>query len=353
MRRYLPLFLLPAICYAQDFAGRADQYVGYWFQAGKFMGSVLVARNGQTLFRKSYGLANAEWNVPNVPEAKYRLGSITKQFTAVAVLQLAEQGKLKLDDSVNKYLPNPPPAWEPVTIDHLLHHTSGIPSYTGLPGFFEKRITVPLTPLEIVDLSRDMPLEFKPGEKFAYDNTGYVLLGHIITKASGVPYMDYLREHILGPAGMNDTGYDSHSEVIKKRATGYSPPVGNLHNSRFIDMSLPYSAGALYSTVDDLSKWDQILYTNKLLTPASMKLMFTPGIQNYGCGWFIDKLGAHSRIGHGGGIPGFNSMIARYPDEKLLVVVLSNLETDATDKIAAGLAHLAFGETAELPAAGN
>jgi D-alanyl-D-alanine carboxypeptidase len=349
MRRSLALFFIAALCAAQDLGGRADRYVDYWFKAGKFMGSVLVARNGETVFRKSYGWANAEWEVPNVPEAKYRLGSITKQFTAVAILQLVEQGKLKLDDPINKYLPNPPASWEAVTIEHLLTHTSGIPSYTGLPGFFEKRISAPLTPIEIADLSRDLPLEFKPGEKFAYNNTGYVLLGYIVNKVTGVPYIDYLRAHVLDPAGMKDTGYDSFSEVIPRRATGYSGSVANLRNSRYIDMSLPYSAGALYSTVEDLRKWDQVLYTNKLLTPESMKRMFTPGKDNYGFGWFIDKLGTHPRIGHGGGIPGFNSMIARYPEEKLLVVVLSNLETDATEKIAAGLAHLAFGETAELP----
>ena len=164
MRKPLALLFVPVLCLAQDLAVQADRYVDLWFKAGKFMGSVLVARNGETQFQKSYGWANAEWSIPNTPEAKYRLGSITKQFTAVAILQLVEKGKIKLDDPINKYLPNPPAAWEPVTIENLLNHTSGIPSYTGLPGFFEKRITVPLTALEIVNLSRDLPLEFKPGE---------------------------------------------------------------------------------------------------------------------------------------------------------------------------------------------
>lgn len=327
-----------------DFAAKADRLCSDFVEQKKFMGSVLVARAGKPLFRKSYGFANLEWDIANTPDTKFRLGSITKQFTATLILQLVEQGKLKLDDPVSKYYTDAPKTWEKVTIHNLLNHTSGIPSYTGLPNFFVTGSTLPLTPAQIVKLTQDMPLEFEPGVKFKYDNTGYILLGYVIEKVTGKPYADNLRQSIFDPLGMKDTGYDVFSVILKHRASGYGMKGSDMINSPYLDMTLPYAAGSLYSTVDDLSTWDQSLYTDKLLTADSKKKMFTPGLSNYGYGWFIDKRFNRQHVEHGGGINGFNTIISRYPDDNVLVVVLSNLNSNALEKIGTGLAGLLFGE---------
>src|SRR5437588_7987449 len=178
------------------YAKAADSVAKAYADAGLFSGTILVAQDGKPILRKGYGLANREWNVAATPETRFRLGSITKQFTAAAILQLAEEGKLSLDDPVSKYYPQAPAAWAPITLKHLLTHTSGIPSYTSIPGFFDKSSQADRTPEEIIALTQDKPLEFKPGEKFSYDNTGYIILGFVIEKVSGQPYRDYLQDHI-------------------------------------------------------------------------------------------------------------------------------------------------------------
>lgn len=345
------LLLGLASCHAQnrDFASQAGQFVTAYVDQNKFTGSVLVARDGKPLFRKGYGWANREWNVPNVPESKFRLGSITKQFTATAILQLVEAGKLKLDDPISKYYLSSPAAWSKVTIHHLLSHTSGIPSYTDLPGFFQKESMTDRTPAEIVKLTQDMPLEFQPGEKFKYDNSGYILLGYVIEKVTGEKYADYLREHIFDRLGMRDTGYDTAKEIIPHRDEGYVYTGARWINAPYLAMSLPYAAGSLYSTVDDLLIWDQALYAHKSLTAASLDRMFTPNKNNYGYGWFIDTEFNRKHEGHGGGINGFNTVISRYPDDKVTVIVLANMNTGAVGPIAKGLAAMVFGEKVDPP----
>lgn len=352
--RFVSLLVVAAFClgliHAEDITSKADQLVTGYVQQNKFTGTVLVARDGKPVFRKGYGQANREWNIPNGPESKFRLGSITKQFTATAILQLVEAGKLKLDDPISKYYTDSPAAWSKVTIHHLLTHTSGIPSYTGLPGFFQKEAMYDRTPAEIVKLTEEKPLEFEPGAKFNYDNTGYVLLGFVIEKVTGQKYGDYLREHIFTPLGMRDTGYDTAKEIIPHRAAGYSFNAGAWTNTPYLAMSLPYAAGSLYSTVDDLLIWDQALYAGKPLKAVSLDRMFTPNLQNYGYGWFIDKQFNRKHMGHGGGINGFNTVIERYPDDKVTVIVLANMNTPAVGPIGKALAALAFGEKVE-PAA--
>lgn len=236
LRRRLFLCVLtavPAVLGAQnslpaDFTSKADRLCRDFVEQKKFMGSVLVARAGKPLFRKSYGFADAEWDVANTPDTKFRLGSITKQFTAALILQLVEQGKLKLDDPISKYYTDAPKAWEKVTIHNLLNHTSGIPSYTSIPHFFVTGSTLPLKPAEIVKLTQDKPLEFEPGTTFSYDNSGYILLGYVIEKITGNKYADQLQQSILNPLGMKDSGYDVYSVVLKHRASGYSMQGGTL-----------------------------------------------------------------------------------------------------------------------------
>jgi CubicO group peptidase (beta-lactamase class C family) len=350
MVRLLFAILIACCAFAQDLALRADQFVQAYVSLNRFQGSALLAQDGQPIFRKSYGLANAEWNIGNTPDTKFRLGSITKQFTSALILQLVEQGQVKLDDSIRKYYPDSPESWQPVTIHHLLCHESGIPSYTELPGFFAKQSFSPRTPAEIVKLTQDKPLEFPPGTKFKYDNTGYILLGIVIEKVTGKTYEARLREAILDPLGMHDTGYDSFTAVLPHRAEGYRNDKGKLVRAAYLDMTLPYAAGALYSTVDDLLKWDQALYGDKVVSEASKQKMWTPNLSDYGYGWSIAKrFGFNQVLEHGGGINGFNTMIMRVPEKKLVAVVLSNVNSGAPGNIASGLIALALGKPVQLP----
>ena len=245
---------VPAAIRNHDDIARMEQIVES-FVPQKFMGSVLVARDGKVVLDKAYGSANLEWNVPNTPTTKFRLGSITKQFTAASILLLEERGKLKIDDPVKKYMPDAPAAWDKITIFHLLTHTSGIPSFTGFPDYGSKEAT-PMTPEKLVALFRDKPLEFEPGEKWNYSNSGYVLLGYLIEKISGQSYQDFVQQNIFTPLGMKDSGYDSNSAIIAHRAAGYTPGSHGPMNSGFIHMSIPFSAGALYSTAEDLLRWE-------------------------------------------------------------------------------------------------
>jgi len=344
--KLLRVLLLPAVAalaHAQDFAARAEKYIGPLVEQNQFIGSVLVSRDRKPIFRKGYGLADREWNIPNAPDTKFRLGSITKQFTATAILQLAEAGKLKTDDPVSKYYTDAPASWSKITIHHLLNHTSGIPSYTDIQGFFLKQAMSDLTPAEIVKLTQDKPLEFDPGTKWKYDNSGYILLGYVIEKVSGQTYADYIREHIFEPLGMHDTGYDNTRDILPHRASGYVYQGGKWQNAPYLAMTLPYAAGSLYSTVDDLLIWDQALSAGKPLTAASFEKMFTPYKDGYGYGWGIGKQHGHNQVSHGGGINGFSTQISRFPDEKIAVIVLANMQSPAVGRMASALAGMAFG----------
>ncbi|HWN09169.1 MAG TPA: serine hydrolase [Pyrinomonadaceae bacterium] len=296
-----------------------------------FNGSVLVAENGQVIYKKGLGMANMEWNIPNAPDTRFRLGSITKQFTAALVLQLVEQGKIKLDGKLSDYLPAyRKDVGEKVTIHQLLNHTSGIPSYTGLAKFMDEASRNSYTVDDFVKKYASNDLEFEPGSKFAYNNSGYFLLGAIIEKVTGKTYEQVLKEQILDPMGMKNTGYDLSGPVIAKRAAGYVKTPGGYRNAPYLDMSIPYAAGSMYSTVEDLYLWDQALYTDRVVNPQSKDLMFKPALSDYAYGWVITKanLGPGAEpvpeINHGGGIHGFNTSIARLPGQKHLIVLLDN-----------------------------
>ncbi len=261
---------------AKKVAANAEEYMNAAHKLGHFSGSVLIARDGRPIISKGFGMANYELSVPNTPQTVFRIGSITKQFTAMAILMLQEQGKLNTSDSICKLLHNCPSTWQPITIRHLLTNTSGITSYTDLPNFREKFSIRSLTHAELVDLFRDKPLEFTPGQKFAYSNSGYYLLGLIIEKASGKPYAEFLRDNIFVPLGMKNSGYDDLHTLLSNRANGYEWAGKSFTNARFIHMAIPYSAGALYSTTEDLLLWDKALYTEKLVSRKSLDEMFTP-----------------------------------------------------------------------------
>jgi CubicO group peptidase (beta-lactamase class C family) len=355
IRRIGVVLLLAAAALAQDVSkdvskdvSRMDQVVQSYISNKTFMGSVLVARGDEVLLSQGYGSANLEWNIPNSPTTKFRLGSVTKQFTAASILLLEERGKLKTDDPVKKFLPDAPAAWDKITIFHLLTHTSGIPNFTSFPDYRSQE-PFASTPEQLVARFRDKPLDFQPGEKWSYSNSGYVLLGYLLEKVSGTSYQKFLQENIFGPLGMKDSGYDSNSAIIPRRAAGYAAGKDGPENAGFIHMSIPFSAGALYSTTEDLLRWEQGLFGGKLLSAASLAKMTTTFKDDYGCGVSVRTVSGHKVIDHGGGIEGFNTFLAYYPEDKLTVVALANLGGGAPQQIAARLAAVAHGEKVELP----
>jgi CubicO group peptidase (beta-lactamase class C family) len=331
---------------------KVDELINAYATAQGFSGSILLASQGKPLISKGYGYANAEWQIPNSPQTKFRIGSITKQFTAMLVMQLRERGRIRLEDSVCVYMEPCPAAWKPVTVHHLLTHTSGIPTYTALPAWREVR-TLPRTTEQIVALFRDLPLEWTPGERYAYNNSGYFLLGVVIEKITGRKYAEVLQDMILGPLGMMDTGYDWPDSIIPRRASGYVGTAPKT-NAPAIDMQHPFSAGALYSTVEDLLKWDQALYTETLLPAAAQTIMWTPFLNNYAYGWTIvqpsDATFGHRRMIHGGAINGFSAYIARQPESRVTVIVLSNNETASAALPGRDLLALYHGQPYTVPA---
>jgi CubicO group peptidase (beta-lactamase class C family) len=329
-------------------SAKVDEYMNAAVRVDGFSGSILVARDGQPVINKGYGMANFELNVPNDPNTVFRLGSITKQFTSTAIMMLQERGKLSANDPICKYFPECPQAWASVTIRHLLTHTSGIPSYTGFPDF-AKTAVLPTNSAQMFAQLKDKPLESAPGEKYAYNNSGYYLLGSIIEKVSGKTYADFLQENILAPLGMKNTGYDSPVTLIKNRASGYVRQGGGVINASYMDMTIPFAAGAMYSTTGDLLLWDQALYTEKLLSRKSFDEMFTPFKNGYGYGWGIGKRFDRQIISHGGNIYGFASQITRFPADRVTIIVLSNMQSAPAGRIANDLSAIVFGAPYEIP----
>ena len=342
----------PVLAPTADVATKVETYLRAQARVNRFSGTVLVARDGAPIVSSGYGWANAEWEIPNTPATKFRLGSITKQFTATLVLRLQEQKKLTVQDPICTYLTPCPDVWKPITIHHLLTHTSGIPSYTGLPDY-QKTMMVPKTIEQMVAVFRDLPLEFAPGEKFKYNNSGYFLLGVIIEKVAGKKYDEALRDEIFVPLGMKDTGYDWSEPLLPRRASGYTRKGDTWVNAKFLDMQQPYSAGSLYSTVEDLLKWDQALYTDRVLPPAARTAMFTPFKDGYAYGWAVQPAekapSGHVQVSHGGGINGFATMIQRVPDDRVTVIVLSNVDNINAGAIARDVMAINYSLPYQVP----
>lgn len=321
---------------AQNRAEQLDQLMSKYFEYGKFNGSVLVSVDEETFLNKGYGYANMEWKQNNAPNTKHRLGSVTKQFTALLILQLAEKGQLDLHKPISTYLPDyPKKTGDIITIHHLLTHASGIPNYTAIKGLIKEHSMDNFSPVEFLDFFKDLDLEFEPGTQFNYSNSGYFLLGYILETISGMSYGDLLVNQIFQPLGMNDTGFDSHSAIIANRAAGYEKSRRSFVNARYLDMSAVYAAGFMYSTTEDLAKWDASLYTNKLLTAEYMDLFLKPHQETnegfyYGYGWGHGELPIGTSadlatvISHDGGINGFNTRITRVVKDKILIVMLNN-----------------------------
>ncbi len=314
--------------------------------------SVIVVKDGRTVFRKALGMADIELGVPLQPDMVFRLGSITKQFTAVSILMLAEEGKLSLQDRIEKFLPGYPTQGYAITIEHLLTHTSGIQSYTDIPGWMTSKILAPMTVTELVDGFKKEPMQFAPGEKWAYNNSAFVLLGAIIEKVSGKTYEAFVKERIFEPLGMTSSYYGSTEPIIPKRVPGYTMDGGRLRNAGYLSMTQPYAAGSLSSSVDDLARWDAALYTEKILKKASLEKAWTSyalksgEATKYGYGWALSRVRGRRSIEHGGGIFGFSTYALRLPDERIYVAVLTNSDSPMTAPgyVAKKLAAIAAGD---------
>ena len=317
---------------AQPLAARLDALFKPQYKADDPGATVIVVKNGKTVFRKAYGAADVAAKTPLTPGTVLRLGSITKQFTAVAILMLAEEGKLALNDPITRFFPDYPTQGKVITIEHLLTHTSGIVSYTGKSGYVAA-MAKDLTVAQMIDGFKNDPLEFEPGTQFRYNNSGYFLLGAIVERVSGTSYASFLEQRIFTPLGMKDTAYEGVERSNAPRATGYSAQDKGFAPAQPLSMSQPYAAGALVSTVDDLAKWDAAIAAGKLLKPASWKQAFTPyklspeKSTGYGYGWGVGTLQGTPVVDHGGGINGFRTHALRLPQQKVFVAVLSNADS--------------------------
>ena len=318
-------------------AAQIDAYLTHLMTKGVMNGSVLVAHNGM-VFDKGYGVADKEKHILNTPQTRFRLGSVSKQFTALAILILQERGKLHVQDHICLYISACPQDWRPITIEHLLTHTSGIPDYTNFPDF-AVTWTQAVTVEQLIARFKDMPLDFAPGSAFRYSSSGYVLLGYIIERVSHMSYATFLQKEIFDPLALHNTGYDTQYPSLPQHATGYYP--GYIKPDAY-DMSVLYAAGALYSTVEDMYVWDQSLAQHILVSQQSLNAMFAlhascpssgPGgclmrsDLGYGYGWFIAQEPQGRLIYHVGHIDGFFAYNGFYPATNTDVVVLSNLET--------------------------
>lgn len=320
-----------------DIAEQIDGYLRNLTEQGQFRGAVLVATQERILVARGYGLANAERNLPNTAQTRFRIASISKPITAVAILQLQAAGKLAVDESVCQYLPDCPTAWQAVTLHHLLTHTSGIPNYTDFANFAEVELS-PVTPRQLVSRFRNLPLDFVPGSAYRYSNSNYVVLGLIIEAVSGQPYADYIRDNIFVPAGMINSGYDTGDASVLNGTVGYLGP--GIERSIPIDTSNLYSAGGLYSTVEDLYRFVQALNSGQLLPANELAKMYTPNRSNYGYGWKIEERNGRRVIYHPGFISGAVTHLAYYPERQSVVIVLSNMERTNADAIAATIGAL-------------
>ncbi len=331
-------------------AQRLTAYLDSIYPADEPGAAVLVERGGETLLRDAFGMAELELGVPLEPEHVFRLGSITKQFTSVGILMLAEEGSLSLDDEITRFLPGYPTEGHRITVEDLLHHTAGIRSYTAMPEW-RVRMRDDLEPDSLIAIFRDQPLDFEPRSEWEYSNSGYALLGKVIEVASGQSYQEFIRNRIFEPLGMDDSYYGDPSRIIPGRAEGYERTDDGWRNDDYLSMTSPYSAGALLSTVDDLDRWYDALEAGDVVHPALLVRAYTPArltdgrSTGYGFGWTIGDLAGRTTIEHGGGINGFLTHALRVPDEQLLVIVLTNrVAPPGPSTVAVRLAELALGE---------
>ena len=335
---------------------RLDSIAGAPVKAGSVAGmSVAVVKGRDTLLMKGYGFADVENQLPATPQTVFRIGSITKQFTSSAIMQLVQEGKLNLDDDITKYGLTFPTHGRKILLRHLLNHTSGIPSYTDVGNRFGTVMRLDLTHDSLIAVIARDSLQFEPGTHFYYNNTGYFMLGMIIEKVTGKKYDDWLAERLFTPNALAGSTYCDTKKLIPRRAQGYDKGANGFTNSDFLSMDLPYAAGSLCSTVGDLVSWTTQLHAGRIVNATSFREMTTPvklpsgRPMSYGFGLTTDTAGNHRVISHGGGINGFISSLAHYPDDSLTVVVLANTSPAPSDAVADALARAVLGVARRVP----
>lgn len=356
MKKLLLLCLIAIVCICKfnvalaqqsDIQKKVDKYIDAHIQMNQFSGSILIAKEG-LIVSKGYGYASYGYDIKNNPDTKFRVGSLTKGFTAVAILQLEEKGLLRIDDKLQKYMPDYPRGDE-ITIKHLLTHTSGIPNHTEFEDFNKERRVYEYSILETIETFKNKDLEFNPGEKFDYSNSNYILLGLVIEQVSKLSYSEYIKQNIFKPLKMNNSGFENPKKIIKNFAQGYCFKNNEIEKAKYRDMSNAHASGALYSTTEDLYIWDRALYSEELISNESKEKMFTEFKANYGFGWGIVNLFNHKMIGHSGDIDGYVSSISRFVNDDVCIVILSNFEQAPIGTITSDLAAIMFGEKYDLP----
>jgi CubicO group peptidase (beta-lactamase class C family) len=377
MRRASALFLLLLFTFAvhaatdREIAARADEYLKTRTEMGAFSGAVLIAHDGRVLLRRGYGYADVDTRKPFTPDTQFEVASISKMFTALAALKLRDAGVLKLDDPICKYLAGCPAAWQPITIQELMRHTSGIPDYEQALEFSSPQyfafMTMPDSSRRIFEEAKSKPLDFTPGSKFNYSNTGYIVLAFVIEKASGVPFARFVRERILRPAAMSHSGVLGTDEKPKNLAFGFTHedlgwerflagvPLTEEHLEKrpIFPLTAPAGDAWLYSTVDDLYRWSTIMDGNAFVPKSEVGEVFTPGLGNYGYGWFIDTSLGHRRYRHTGSLPGYVSQIVKFPDDGLTIIILSNLDRAPMMHTGRNLSMIALGQPYDPPVRGK
>jgi CubicO group peptidase (beta-lactamase class C family) len=335
--------------FSQEISTAFDELIQSEYKADQPGATVLLAKNGRVVYRKAFGMADLELGVPMKPEMVFEIGSMTKQFTAVSILMLEEQGKLSLEDDITKYIPDYPTQGKKITIHHLLIHTSGIKSYTSMAEWLPV-LRKDFQPLELIDLFKDQPMDFDPGEKFLYNNSAYFILGYIIEKASGQTYQDFIANNIFIPLQMNNSYYGSHERIIPYRASGYQEDNDGFINAEYLSLTQPYAAGSIMSNVDDLLTWQKAIETNKLVSAATIQKAFTDHTLNngqpthYGYGWFLNEINGSPTIEHGGGIFGYTTNGIWLPKDNIYLVMLTNRDDKSPMEISTKLAAIAIGK---------
>ncbi len=353
-RSMIALTLVLILCAVPARSDEVDEYVKARMRNLHIPGaSLAVVRDGQIVKAQGYGIADLELNAPATKATVYEIGSNTKQFTAAAVMMLVEEGKVSLDDAITKYFPEAPETWGRITVRHLLSHTSGIQNHVAVPGYmgiFKTDLLLETTPPrdELLEMFFKLPLEFQPGETWAYDNTGYYLLGIIVEKASGMSFWQFLDERIFKPLSMTATRNTDPRPVVPNRASGYEWVNNAFENRPVLIPAIGFSAGSLLSTAEDMARWDAALSTEKVLKKASLETMWAPARTNdgtaasfnYGFGWFVDTYHGRRLVQHSGGTPGFSSTIYRFMDDRLTVILLTNHSDKILDQLAIDIAGI-------------
>lgn len=354
LRYLLFLFLLPEMVFSQPAStalnAEFEAICSQKFPADGPGGSVLVAKGDRILYHKAFGMHDLAQQEPLTPGMVFRIGSVTKQFTAVAILQLVQQGKISLQDEITRFIPDYPTHGKKITVEHLLNHTSGIKSYTSMPLWTPAVQKLDFTPQGLIEFFKDQPMDFDPGTQYAYNNSGYILLGYIIEKVSGMSYAQYLEKKVFKPAGLKRTFYENKSRPIPNWANGYQrDDSGQYTPAAPLSMTQPYAAGSLASTVEDLYHWTRAVHAGKVVSKDLLKKAHTPTVlpdgtdTRYGYGWIMGNVLGSPTIEHDGGIHGFLSSLIYLPEEDVCVAILTNCDCNSPNETAAQLAALAVG----------